>query len=180
MFFSGPTAETAILSKYLCECDLWPRALGWPQMEIRVSVSQSPHQTPSVCSQNQSHEPSPMIMSLTWTPLRLGKNSHCIIHILYHWHNCGKICLRGQTDLSVWDVAGMTDRCVIFICHFPTGLCILQCGQEHCWVLHEWIQWYYFCLVSDLNVIYTQYEIKNVLWHNHAAFCFTCSTYSVP
>lgn len=85
IFIPGPSAVTAIPSKFLCECDLWPRVLGWPQMEIRICVSQSPHPTPSVCSQNQNHEPSPMIMLLTWTHLRLESHGYCIINIPPAW-----------------------------------------------------------------------------------------------
>lgn len=99
-------------------------------MEIKVSVLQLPHPTQSACFLNQNREPSPMIMLQTWTHLRLAAHGYYTIKIL-------PVLIK---------LAGLTINHQFVLCVFyrgwnslssPTGLCILQCGQEYSGVLHE-------------------------------------------
>ena len=99
------------------------------------------------------------------------------------WSLCGLLKLILHAVCRVFMGYGLEDVgtllvCDFFVCHSSIGVCILQCGQEHCWVVHEWIQWYYICLVSGLYVVYKLYYIKNILWHNHSALCFMCNANS--
>lgn len=105
----------------------------------------------------------------------------------WHWH------ISGWRNTVSTPVARVTNDFnlslllvyVIFIDNSSTGLRILHCGQEYCWVLHEWIQWYYICLVSGLCVMYSiKLSYNKNLWHNHSVFCFKFKiiwiTYWIP
>lgn len=108
---------TVIPSKCLCEYDLWPRAAGWPQMEIRSCVSQSPHPTPSACYRNQNHEPSLMTMLLTWKHLRLKAYS-CIITT-----QLASVKLPWQTNNNLIDQRGMCKLKKLVL----VSLCVCVC-----------------------------------------------------
>lgn len=113
LLFCCIAVGTATPSKYLYECDLWPRVLDWPQTGIRVCVWMSAHPTPSVCSQSQNHGPSSTTMCPCRPHVRSGMFSQFIINI---------------KDKS-------TSLTLVF--YSATGFRFHHCGQKYCWVLHE-------------------------------------------